>query len=315
MTALLPPLARRAGVLAILVTLGAVAPAPAGAATPPSSVLRACVTKKSGAMRLLSTGTKCRKKERLVSWNVTGPAGPAGPAGGAGPAGPAGAAGTAASGGVDGFDGAPAGGALTGTYPNPLLGAGVVGLDALSSALQATQTDARTPKGAAGGGLSGTYPSPTIAADAIGSAQIKPALDDAEAGTPSLRSLGTGAKQAAPGDDPRLSDQRVPKDDSVTGAKVADGSLGLNDIVRFGSVAPVDPGPIAGGGCAGYGIAVPTIDVGSLVSFALPSEIGAQFVVQDRVATADNTVNFYLCNISNAAVDLPLTSVKVFVQN
>jgi hypothetical protein len=44
---------------------------------------------------------------------------------------------------------------------------------------------------------------------------------DAAAGTPSLRTLGNGATQAAAGNDPRLSDQRVPVDGSVTPAKLS----------------------------------------------------------------------------------------------
>lgn len=43
---------------------------------------------------------------------------------------------------------------------------------------------------------------------------------DAAAGTASLRSLGTGATQAAAGNDARLSDTRTPTDGSVTNAKV-----------------------------------------------------------------------------------------------
>jgi len=39
---------------------------------------------------------------------------------------------------------------------------------------------------------------------------------DGEAGVPSLRTLGTGGHQACAGNDPRLSDQRVPLDGSVT---------------------------------------------------------------------------------------------------
>lgn len=47
--------------------------------------------------------------------------------------------------------------------------------------------------------------------------------NDAVAGTASQRSLGTGATQAAAGNDVRLSDQRTPLDGSVTNAKVATG--------------------------------------------------------------------------------------------
>jgi len=42
------------------------------AATSNSPVIRACANKKSGALRLAS---KCRHRERRVSWNVQGPAG------------------------------------------------------------------------------------------------------------------------------------------------------------------------------------------------------------------------------------------------
>lgn len=53
-------------------------------------------------------------------------------------------------------------------------------------------------------------------------AESKLALaSDAAAGTASRRTLGTGATQAAAGNDARLSDQRVPTDGSVTMAKLA----------------------------------------------------------------------------------------------
>ncbi len=45
---------------------------------------------------------------------------------------------------------------------------------------------------------------------------------DAAAGTPSLRTLGTGANQAAAGNDSRLSDSRTPLGRSVSTAKLAD---------------------------------------------------------------------------------------------
>lgn len=49
------------------------------------------------------------------------------------------------------------------------------------------------------------------------------AVADGPAATATLRSLGTGALQAAAGNDSRLSDQRVPQDGSVTAAKVSTG--------------------------------------------------------------------------------------------
>lgn len=55
--------------------------------------LNACVTKTSGAVRMVRAPTRCHRDETLVSWNVQGPAGvpgPAGPKGDSGPAGPTG---------------------------------------------------------------------------------------------------------------------------------------------------------------------------------------------------------------------------------
>jgi hypothetical protein len=46
---------------------------------------------------------------------------------------------------------------------------------------------------------------------------------DAAADVPSRRTLGTGATQAAAGDDSRLSDERVPTDGSVTASKLVSG--------------------------------------------------------------------------------------------
>jgi len=64
--------------------------------------------------------------------------------------------------------------------------------------------DARTPTGTAGGSLAGTYPDPTIAAAAVVGSMISATIKDPSAGTAGLRTLGTGAAQAAAGNDTRI---------------------------------------------------------------------------------------------------------------
>lgn len=71
-------------------------PAPAGASTTQSQIT-ACAMKKSGDMRLVRSGSDCRKKEQAVSWTTTGSPGPVGergPRGIQGERGPNGTAGT-----------------------------------------------------------------------------------------------------------------------------------------------------------------------------------------------------------------------------
>jgi hypothetical protein len=60
-------------------------------------------------------------------------------------------------------------------------------------------TTGATLSGAAGGHLTGTYPSPSIANTVITDAHVVAANKDGTAGTPSLRTLGTGSQQAKAG--------------------------------------------------------------------------------------------------------------------
>jgi hypothetical protein len=83
------------------------------AATSTRPVIRACASKKTGALRLAN---RCRKSERSVSWSQTGPQGVRGLAGANGAAGSAGANGAAGAKGEQGPQG-PGAVSFTSTLP------------------------------------------------------------------------------------------------------------------------------------------------------------------------------------------------------
>src|SRR4051794_8501757 len=85
--------------LALLTGAGLASAAIAVGAVGGAGTIHACVAKRGGALKIKAT---CGKRERALTWNVTGPAGPAGARGATGPAGPAGAPGTNGTNGAKG---------------------------------------------------------------------------------------------------------------------------------------------------------------------------------------------------------------------
>lgn len=134
-------------------------------------------------------------------------------------------------------------------------------------------SDSRTPNGSAGGSLTGSYPNPGIAAGAVGGTEIASNIKDPAAGTAGLRTLGTGAAQAMPGNttlssiaaptsavnanSQRITNLAAPvgDNDAATKAYVDSQSLGLDvkESVRVASTGNVTVTYAATGGASGRG--------------------------------------------------------------
>lgn len=86
-----------------------------------------------------------------------------------------------------------------------------------------------------GGDLSGTVSAATIVAGAVDGGKIAASIKDPVTGTAGLRTLGTGAQQAAAGNDSRLSDARTPLAHNHAASEITSGVIATARLASTGT--------------------------------------------------------------------------------